>query len=204
MPHLNYGANTVETRGAQQLQSETFQTLANIAYDSAPVGIVLTEKRIIKSCNQTFADMLGFAKNQLLDQSFRMLYSSRKEFEDIRDVGLKPLKELGVYSDERIMRRKDCSLIWCRFRAQTLTRDTPLDRTVLSFALVSDTVPNIKLTPRQRQVILLLSRGLTSKSIGRELEISPRTVEDVRARLLKNFKSKNTTELLTRLSGIDH
>ncbi|MFV2038441.1 MAG: PAS domain S-box protein, partial [Paracoccaceae bacterium] len=158
--------------------------LGNLAFEQAPVGLVLTEQRIIKSCNQTFCDMFGFARDRLMGQSFRMLYATRQEFDRIRDIGIKPLREKGIYSDERIMQRRDGTRFWCRFRAHTLTRDAPLDRTILSFAVISDTVPNVVLTPRERQVVLLLSRGMTSKEAARELAISPRTVEDFRARLL--------------------
>ncbi|MFV2038150.1 MAG: LuxR C-terminal-related transcriptional regulator, partial [Paracoccaceae bacterium] len=59
------------------------------------------------------------------------------------------------------------------------------------------------LTPRERQVVLLLSRGMTSKEAARELAISPRTVEDFRARLLKKFKVRNTAELLAHLIGVE-
>ena len=77
----------------------------------------------------------------------------------------------------------------------------PLARTVLSFALIDDTRKGPTLTPRERDVLLLLSQGQTSKEMARVLELSPRTVEDVRARLLKKFKVKNVAVLLSRLSG---
>jgi PAS domain S-box-containing protein len=186
-----------------QSDTDTNSALALLAYQEAPIGLVLTERRTIRTCNQTFANMFGFARSQLIGQSFRMLYSSRHEFDKIRDIGIKPLKEKGIYSDERIMQRRDGTRFWCRFRAHTLTRNAPLDRTILSFALISDTVPNVILTPRERQVVLLLSKGMTSKEAARDLAISPRTVEDFRARLLKKFKARNTAELLAQLTGIE-
>ena len=38
--------------------------------------------------------------------------------------------------------------------------------------------------------------GLSSKEVGRSLDISPRTVEFHRANLLKKFGARNTAELL--------
>ncbi|MEP0521600.1 MAG: PAS and helix-turn-helix domain-containing protein [Hyphomicrobiales bacterium] len=174
-----------------------------VAYEEAPIGIVLTEERIIKSCNETFATLFGYERSELLGQSFRMLYSTRKEFESFRDIGIKPLQEKGIYSDERLMRRRDGTPFWCRFRAHTLNRDNPLSRTVLSFALISETVPSVHLTQRERQIVMQLSRGLSSKEIGRELSLSPRTIEDVRSRLLKKFQAKNVTELLAHMTGFE-
>ena len=99
------------------------------------------------------------------------------------------------------MLRSDGSRIWCRFRARTLTPQAPLTRTVLSFALIDDSTSGPKLPHRERDILLLLSRGLTSKEMARTLGLSPRTVEDVRARLLKKFKVKNVALLLSRLGG---
>lgn len=172
-----------------------------LAFDYAPMGLALTEHRIIRTCNQTFADMFGYGKEHLIGRSFRLLYGSDEEFHQIRDIGLKPLSQSLPYIDERLMRRADGTRIWCRFRARTLTPDMPLARTVLSFAPIDDTSKGPKLTPRERDVLLLLSQGQTSKEMARVLELSPRTVEDVRARLLKKFKVKNVAVLLARLTG---
>lgn len=60
---------------------------------------------------------------------------------------------------------------------------------------------SISLTPRERQVVMLLRKGLTSKEIARNLSISPRTVEDYRATLLAKFEVRNVAELLTHLVG---
>ena len=173
--------------------------LDKLAYDAAPVGIVLSEDRVIRACNAEFAAMLGYQRNDLVGQSFRLLYGSQEEFERVRDIGLGSLQAAHVYSDERMMRRRDGSQIWCRFRAHALVPEAPLARLVMTFAVISDSPP-AALTPRERQVVGGLGRGLTSKEIARELGLSPRTVEDVRARLLKRFGVKNATELLGRLT----
>ena len=175
--------------------------LDTLAFDHAPMGLALTEQRIIKSCNETFAQMFDYPKQELIGESFRRLYGSDQEFHQIRDIGLEPLRHSLPYTDERLMRRKDGSMIWCRFRARTLTPERPLDRIVLSFALIDNRPSGPKLTPREREVVLLLSKGQTSKEIARVLGLSPRTIEDVRARLLKKFQVKNVAVLLARLSG---
>lgn len=172
-----------------------------LAFAQAPIGIVLTENRVIKACNQTFADLFGYVQADLIGQSFRMLYATAQEFEQIRDIGITPLQETGSYSDERIMLHRDGTPFWCRFRAHTLTPDDPLGQTVLSFADISETRQSIRLTPRERQVVMLLRKGQTSKEIARNLSISPRTVEDYRARLLAKFEVKNVAELLAKLVG---
>ncbi|MEM9632388.1 MAG: PAS and helix-turn-helix domain-containing protein [Pseudomonadota bacterium] len=175
--------------------------LEQLAFDNAPMGLALTENRIIRTCNETFAKMFDYRKEELIGQSFRKLYGSDQEFHDIRDIGLEPLRNSLPYTDERLMRRSDGSMIWCRFRARTLNPEAPLSRIVLSFALIDNTASGPQLTPREREVLLYLSKGQTSKEIARALSLSPRTIEDVRARLLKKFQVKNVAVLLARLSG---
>ncbi|MBO6900399.1 MAG: helix-turn-helix transcriptional regulator [Rhizobiaceae bacterium] len=99
------------------------------------------------------------------------------------------------------MARKDGSLFWCRVRGHTLTPDDdPLREAVWSFADLSDYRPVGQLTTRERQIVMHLGEGRTSKEIARTLSISPRTVEAYRARLLKKYGAGNVAELLSHLS----
>nr|WP_276562499.1 LuxR C-terminal-related transcriptional regulator [Hoeflea prorocentri] len=175
--------------------------MRDLAFDHAPVGLVLTENRIIKACNRTFAEIFGYERDELVGQSFRVLYASNEEFHQIRDVGLTTLMGGNRYTDERIMPRKDGSLFWCRFRAHSLTPDDPLRRAILSYADISDHRPYVALSPRERQIVTHLLGGKTSKEIARLIDISPRTVEYYRSRLLKKFGASNVTELLAQLGG---
>lgn len=52
------------------------------------------------------------------------------------------------------------------------------------------------LTPREREVLVLLSRGQSNKLIARALNISPRTVEGYRARLMEKLEAKSVAELV--------
>ena len=182
---------------------ETTDDLALIAFMHAPTGLVLTEERVIRVCNTAFAQMFGYTPEELVNQSFRMLYADHAEFERIRDIGLDALAATGRYSDERLMPRRDGTLFWCRVRVTTLFRDAPLKRVILSFADLSDVRPVTALTLRERQVIQCLVKGMTSKEIGRELALSPRTVEEHRANLLSKFDVRNVAGLLAKLGGID-
>ena len=43
-------------------------SLAEIAYLNAPVGLVVTENRVIRDCNTAFAEMFGYTRAELRDQ----------------------------------------------------------------------------------------------------------------------------------------
>lgn len=189
-----------KTRTDQAFADKDFATLA---FEFSPVGLVITESRIIRACNAEFERMFGYGPGELNDQSFQVLYPTRDEFTKIRDRGIDDLRRTNTYWDERIMARKDGSLFWCRTRGHSLTPENdPLGRAVWSFADLSGHRPYQPLTPREREVVNLLAEGLTSKEIARELEISPRTVEVHRAKLQKKFGVTNTNALLHAMSGV--
>jgi PAS domain S-box-containing protein len=197
-PWVRKPGNIVEIR-----MTSPINPLNELAFNCAPVGIVMTENRIIKACNPAFASMFLYRVDELLDQSFAILYPSFEEFLRIRNVGVEPLKRTNRYSDERIMARKDGSLFWCRVRGHSLTRDDdPLRHAVWSFADLSDSRPVHALSTRERQIVMHLGEGRTSKEIARTLAISPRTVEAYRARLLKKYSAGNVAELLSHLGGV--
>lgn len=53
-----------------------------------------------------------------------------------------------------------------------------------------------RLTMRERDVFRLISTGSTNKEIGRQLGISPRTIEVHRAQILRKFGAKNCADLM--------
>jgi len=53
-----------------------------------------------------------------------------------------------------------------------------------------------QLTPREREVLQLITNGQSNKEAGRELEISPRTVEVHRARVMEKLGARNTADLM--------
>ncbi|HQF30598.1 MAG TPA: response regulator [Hyphomicrobiales bacterium] len=52
------------------------------------------------------------------------------------------------------------------------------------------------LTPRERQVLGQITAGRSNKEAGRELAISPRTVEVHRARIMEKLGAKNAADLV--------
>ena len=52
------------------------------------------------------------------------------------------------------------------------------------------------ITPREREILSLLSLGLNSKEISEKLFLSPHTVDYHRRQLLKKTNSKNIAQLI--------
>lgn len=53
-------------------------------------------------------------------------------------------------------------------------------------------------TPKEREVLALVSAGLTTKEIASRLRISHHTVESHRKSLLRKFQAKNSAELIQK------
>jgi DNA-binding CsgD family transcriptional regulator len=114
------------------------------------------------------------------------------------------LNQRGHYSDERIMKRANGELFWCHVTGRALSRDDPHAAAIWSFEdLASQRPVTAALTPREREIAALLVAGQTSKLIARQLDLSPRTVEMHRARLMKKFNAATSSELVHRLLGAD-
>lgn len=61
---------------------------------------------------------------------------------------------------------------------------------------ISNTPP-IQFTPRELELIQLLAKGHTTRDISKILNLTPKTVETYRCRLLEKVNVKNTSELLS-------
>ena len=53
-----------------------------------------------------------------------------------------------------------------------------------------------QLTPREREVLELITNGQSNKEAGRQLGISPRTIEVHRARVMEKLGARNTADLM--------
>jgi len=176
--------------------------LLSTAFEHAPVGLIYAKERVILRCNALFCTTFGYRRPELENQSLSKLYPSSEEFQSVGRIGREKMMGLGRYADERIMRRRDGSLFWCRVRGQSLDTQAPFANSVWSFADISDNRPVTKMTARERLVAKMMAEGLTSKEIARKLGISPRTVEVHRARLIEKFGARNSLELVAHLVGI--
>jgi PAS domain S-box-containing protein len=174
-----------------------------LAFDLAPVGLVISRNRVIQSCNVALSKMFGYEQGELEGRSLQLLYPTPVEFETIGARGLPIMLETGFYSDERIMKRKDEFLFWCHVSGHAADRLRPFDCAVWAFEDISDKRPaSALLSDRERDVARLLVTGMTSKEIARQIGISPRTVEAHRARLLRKFGLRTPGQLIARLAGI--
>lgn len=72
-------------------------------------------------------------------------------------------------------------------RGETYVSGEVSRRTLLEYSKGQIEHPLARLTPRQREILTLIAEGLSTKSIGRRLNISVKTVESHRAQLMERL-----------------
>jgi PAS domain S-box-containing protein len=186
-----------------------------IAFELAPVGLVMSRERLMIDVNGELLKMFGATREMLVGRSFELLYPSAVEFERtgerIAASIAAQLDRAGRYSDERVMKRLGGAggavageLFWCHVSGRALDPQDPHAAGIWAFEdLSSRRVLRVEFTPREREIAALLIDGLTSKGIGRKLGVSPRTVDVYRARLMRKTGASTTAELVHKLlSGL--
>ena len=175
-----------------------------IAFDLAPIGLVLSRRRQIVDCNQQLLTMFGAQRDQLVGGSFELLYPTAVEFERTGVRIVASLDAQGWYGDDRVMKRLDGpqrgELFWCHVMGRAIDRGAPHAAGIWAFEdLSSKRRLKVDFTAREREIAALLIDGLTSKLIGKRLGISPRTVDVYRARLMRKMGAATTPELVNKL-----
>ena len=176
------------------------------AFDAAPVGMALSRSRTMVDCNQALCEMFGVSRDELVGQSFERLYPSPDEFERTGKRITPVLSARGTYSDNRIMRRAGGRFggetFWCHVSGRALVASDPHAAGIWCFEDLSLQRPIVAaLTPREREVAAMLMQGLSSKAIGKALDISHRTVEIYRAKLMRKYQARSTAELVGKLTS---
>ena len=170
------------------------------AFEFAPIGLVLSRHRLMIDCNRAVLAMFGAEREQLIGQSFRVLYPTQGEYERTGERIVASLDVDGRYADERVMRRVDGELFWCHVWGHALDAADPHAAGIWSFEdLSSKRALKLDFTAREREIAALLIEGLTSKMVGKRLAISPRTVDVYRARLMRKVGASTTAELVNKL-----
>jgi PAS domain S-box-containing protein len=124
-----------------------------LAFELAPVGLIVARHRVIQSCNAVLSAMFGYAEGELREKSLRLLYPTPAEIETIGARGLPIMRETGFYSDQRVMKRKDGSLFWCHVSGRTADQRRPFQCTVWAFEDISEKRPlAAQLSERQRDI----------------------------------------------------
>ena len=169
-----------------------------------PVPLVFATHRIIRDCNAAFAGLFGFERHELVDQSFSKLYPGQADFVRTGNLWRSHMAGGKIYYDERVMASADGRRFWCKVNGRSRNLSDPFAEAIYCFEALNRPVPRAKeespLTGRQRQVLTMMAQGKTSGDIAAELNLSRRTVEAHRARIMRSTGIRNSAELMAWFS----
>jgi DNA-binding CsgD family transcriptional regulator len=168
-----------------------------------PVAVIVGRERIMVDCNARALELFRAQRSDIVNQSFSKLYPQRKDFTSTGRRLAPLIAKRAVFNDDRIMRRIDGSHFWVTVCGYGYNAKRPFELAVWTFTDLSKDAKQADiastLTERERDVAAFLVHGLTSKEIGKELNISPRTVDIHRASLLRKYEVRATSDLIARL-----
>lgn len=168
-----------------------------------PVAAIVAEERVMVACNDRALYLFCAERADIIGRSFACLYPAQKDFINTGRRIAPLISQRAVFSDDRLMRKMDGSYFWVTVCGYGFNPNRPFELALWTFTDIDqpDKQSDVAsvLTPREREVAALLVRGLTSKEIGKELAISPRTVDIHRANLLRRYSVSTTADLVSRL-----
>ena len=109
--------------------AQRLEALGSI-FRAAPTGIGLVRQRVIVQANDRLGEMIGYRPDELIDQSARILYLDREEFERVGRDKYGQIDRTGRGTIETRWQHKDGRII------DVLLSSTPLDREDLSLGVI--------------------------------------------------------------------
>jgi RNA polymerase sigma factor (sigma-70 family) len=85
---------------------------------------------------------------------------------------------------------------------RAIVKDTELRKSLDEHARIRAHLAS--LTPREREVLELMTMGKQNKAIGQDLGVSPRTVEIHRARVMEKMNAQSVAELVRMMLDLKH
>ncbi|MDN5416755.1 MAG: LuxR C-terminal-related transcriptional regulator, partial [Acinetobacter sp.] len=173
-----------------------------IAFDFSPAPIVVLSYRHMMEMNAAFANLFGYERGELIEQSIVKIFPSLEDYEKVGNDALQSLllKKSHYYSDQRFMQHKNGEIFWTHTHGQTLTPEDPFKLMVWHFERKDQVLSSKqKLTKRESEITQLIVNGFTCKEIARKLELSHRTIEVHKANLMKKLGVRSKAELTSKI-----
>lgn len=163
-----------------------------------PVPLVYATHRVLRDCNEQFAALFGYEREELINTGFHLLYPKFSDFVRVGDMWRTNFDGGRTYYDERIMLRRDQSKFWCRVYGRSRAGSDPFAEAVYCFEKINrpTTQHSYQLTDRQLQIVTLVAQGKKNREIAAEMALSQRTVEAHRARIMRFIGVRNAAELV--------
>ena len=116
-----------EHREHQRTEEDLKKLLAEqqSIFENTIVGVALVTDGIISKCNQSFAIMLDYSRDEVVGMPLRLLYPSDKIFTASDGENHALLKQDGYFISDAQFKRRTGTLFWTNSSVTALDRDDP-------------------------------------------------------------------------------
>ena len=177
--------------------------LKEIAFDLSPTPLVILSYRNVIELNDSFQELFGFSRAELIGNTTQRLFPSKADYESIGHSALKNLLDSNrhTYSDRRFMRHKNGISFWTETHGRTLTPEDPLKLMIWHIQKKDENQfkDQQNLTRREYEIAQYIVNGLTCKEIGKKLKLSHRTIEAHKANLMKKLNINKKQDLSSKI-----
>lgn len=118
-------------------------------------NMVISEDRIIKMCNQRFAEILGYEIHELIDQKTDLFYLSEKDYLGFGRRVKSELVNKGYIREEIALKKKDGSEVWCSMAGKLLETSFSDDKHIL---WVAQDITDQRQMRKELETLYLLAR----------------------------------------------
>ena len=94
-------------------------------FENTIVGVALVKDGIISKCNQSFAIMFDYSRDEVVGMPLRLLYPSDEIFSVSDSENHALLKQDGYFISNTWLKRRTGTLFWTNSSVTTLNRDDP-------------------------------------------------------------------------------
>jgi len=165
-------------------------------FASAPLPLCVTRGGIIRDCNEKFCDAIGISRESLVGKTLNSLF---------RDGGRQEAAPAAACTGDgsspvRLFQRSCGRIYHCRLPQRPLVRGDEAGLWIWALTQVRAVHEgNFGLSLREREVAACLLCGMTSKEIGRVLDLSHRTVAAYRDSLRRKCGAEDLAGLFRKL-----
>ena len=108
----SYEDVTLEQEAAERLRRALSEQ--ELILDNATIGIAFMRERRFQRCNRRMEELVGYAPGELIGKSTECIHVSREAYEEVGRIAYAAMARGEAYTEERQLRRKDGSLVWCK------------------------------------------------------------------------------------------
>jgi PAS domain S-box-containing protein len=168
-------------------------------FNCAPISMCVSVDEVIVASNKAANYCFGYSEGELNNRPMSAIWPAAESFQ-VRETVTGHRSTGSLIVGDQILKRKNGTLFWSEVKLSNATVASSIAMTWIFGESKGTEFQNKKLSAREKQVAATILAGKTNKAIAIDINLSVRTVEYYRQRLMQKLRVANRTELVLRLT----